>query len=501
MASELKKSVVKGTLWALLERFSGQAIVFIVSMVLARILTPNDYGTVALLSLFIVVSSVLVDGGLGLALIQKKDVTELDFNSVFYCSFFLSILAYIVLFFAAPFIADFYDVPILVKILRVQAVIIIFASINSIQNAEIARNLLFNLSFKVSLISTITSAVVGIGLAVAGYGVWALVWSQVLSGFVATVARWFIVKWRPKLMFSFAALKPLFSYGWKMVLVNVMDTFYNNFYGLLIGKIYSKEDLAFVNKGQNQPALLMNSVEGTLARVALPTFSKFQGDQEKMVVAMKKMLTCSTFFVFPLMTILGSTAYGQVKLMYGDQWLPCVPYIQLACFQMALYPLHNMNLQAIAAWGRTDLSLIIEIVKKIFSFLIVILSIHYSVMALMISMSFIIGPLCVVINSWPNRKLFGYSLEQQLRDIMPSFGVCVIIGVLMNLVSLLNIHFVAELVVQCVIGVVGYLALSIFFRTKGLREICSVLGKGPDTKVPGKIQPYYFKMINYIDKN
>lgn len=499
MASELKKQVVKGAIWSLLERFSSQAIVFIVSMVLARILSPTDYGTVALLSLFILFASVLIDGGLGLALIQKKEVSEMDFNSVFYCSLCLSCVLYIVLFIVAPYIADFYNDSILVDILRVQAITLLFASINTVQNAEIARNLLFNLSFKVSLISTITSAVIGIGMALLGYGVWALVWSQVISGLVATISRWFIVKWRPKLMFSFSALKPLFGFGWKMVIVNLLDTFYKNFYGVLIGKIYTKEDLAFVNKGQNQPLTIMSSIEGTLGRVALPTMSKFQNDKEKMVATMRKMIVCSTFFVFPLMTILACTAYGQVKLMFGEQWLSCIPYVQLACFQMALYPLHNMNLQAIAALGRTDISLVLEIVKKIFSIIVVLVAVRYSVMTLMVCMAFVIGPFCVMVNSWPNRKLFGYSIFQQLADILPTMGVCVIIGAAMYFVSFWNIHYLVVFTLQVIGGIVGYLLLSIAFKTKGIREILSIGGPGIISKFPKFTQPYMTRIYNNLE--
>lgn len=499
MASELKKQVIRGSFWSLLERFSSQFIVFVVSMVLARILTPADYGTVALLSLFIVFASVLIDGGLGLALIQKKEVTELDFNSVFYCSLFFSVFLYLILFFSAPIIADFYKIPILVEILRVQAIILLFASVNTVQNAEIARNLAFNLSFKVSLISTITSAVVGIGMALNGYGVWALVWSQVLSNFVGTCSRWFIVKWRPKLMFSVEALKPLFGFGWKMLIVNLLDTFYKNFYGVLIGKIYKKEDLAFVNKGQNQPQLLMNSIEGTLASVALPTLSKFQDDNSKMVETMRKMIVCSTFLVFPLMTILCCTAYGQIRIMYGEQWLDCVPYVQLACFQMALYPLHNMNLQAIAAYGRTDLSLKIEIIKKVFSIIVVLLAVKHSVMALMLCMAFVIGPVCVLINSWPNRKLFGYSIEQQLRDIFPSFAICLLIALIMYLISMLNIHYVAIFIFQCIFGLVSYILLSVKFKTKGIKVVLNIFGRKFVTKFPTFFQPYVVRVFNYLD--
>lgn len=499
MEQNLKQKVVKGTLWALVERFSGQAITFVVSMVLARLLTPTDYGTIALLSIFIGVAGVLADSGFGLALIQKKNISELEFNSVFYCSLVVTSTLYLILFFAAPWIADFYNTPVLVPVLRILSSTLILNSINSIQGAEISRNLKFNLSFKISLIATITSAVIGISMAFMGYGVWALVWSQVISGIVGTIARWFIVKWRPKLMFSFAALRPLFSFGWKMVFVNLLDTLYRNLYGFLIGKMYSKEDLAYVNKGQNQPNILMSSVEGTLGRITLPTFSKFQGDRERMVNAMRKMIVCSSFIVFPMMTIFAFTAYGQVKLMYGDQWLPIVPYIQIACFQMALYPFHNMNLQAIAGWGRTDLSLKIEIIKKVMSFAVVLVAVQFSVMALMMSIAFVIGPLSILINSFPNRKLFGYAIEQQLRDVLPTIGLCVLIGAFLYIISLFHLHFLVELFLQCAVGVIVYLWAAIYFKVRGMREYLNILGTGFIGKCPAFIQPSLYKIYNYIE--
>lgn len=500
MEENLKQKVVKGTLWALVERFSGQAITFVVSMVLARLLTPTDYGTIALLSIFIGVAGVLADSGFGLALIQKKNISELEFNSVFYCSLVVTSTLYLILFFAAPWIADFYNTPVLVPVLRILSSTLILNSINSIQGAEISRNLKFNLSFKVSLIATITSAVIGISMAYMGYGVWALVWSQVISGIVGTIARWFIVKWRPKLMFSFAVLKPLFSFGWKMVFVNLLDTLYRNLYGFLIGKMYSKEDLAYVNKGQNQPNILMSSVEGTLARVTLPTFSKFQGDRERMVNAMRKMIVCSSFIVFPTMTIFAFTAYGQVKLMYGDQWLPIVPYIQIACFQMALYPFHNMNLQAIAGWGRTDLSLKIEIIKKIMSFAVVLIAVQFSVMALMMSIAFVISPLAILINSFPNRKLFGYAIEQQFKDVLPTICLCVLVGTLLYIISLFHLHFLVELFLQCAVGVISYLWAAIYFKVRGMKEYLNILGTGFIGKCPAFIQPSLYKIYNYIEK-
>lgn len=274
---------------------------FVVGMILARLLTPTDYGTVALTGIFFAVANVLVDGGFGNALIQKKDADDLDFNSVFYLNFVLSILVYIALFFVAPWIADFYKVPGLVAIVRVSALCFLFNAVNAIQNAELVKKMLFHLSFRISMITTFTSAICGITLAFMGFGVWALVWSSLLAGFAGVVSRWFIIAWRPRLMFSVARLKPLFSYGWKMAISGLLDSFFRQLAGLLIGKFYTRADLAYVHKGHALPSLAMNEVDGTLGRVSFPALVQLQDDKIKLRDAMRRMMMCSTFLVFPLM--------------------------------------------------------------------------------------------------------------------------------------------------------------------------------------------------------
>ena len=242
-------------MWTLLEKLSTQVVGFIVGMILARLLTPNDYGTVALTGIFFAVAYVLVDGGFGGALIQKKNADALDYNSVFFLNLFLSMVAYIALFFAAPWIADFYETPVLKNIVRVSAVCFIFNAVNAIQGAELTKKMQALLAPDIVLL-----------LAFMGYGVWALVWSTLLSGFVGMIARWFIIAWRPRLMFSFSRLKPLFSYGWKMSVSALLDQVFVNLTGLLIGKFYTKADLAYVNKGRSLPQLAMNEVDATLGQ-------------------------------------------------------------------------------------------------------------------------------------------------------------------------------------------------------------------------------------------
>ena len=323
----LKTKVAKGAVWTLMEKLSTQIVQFIVGMILARLLTPDDYGTVALTTIFFAIAGVLVDGGFGNALIQKKDADDIDFNSVFYLNLGLSVVAYAVLFFCAPLIADFYHVAELKTIVRMLGICLFFNAVNAIQNAELTKKMLFHLSFRVSLITCFTSAFCGVTLALMGFGVWALVWSSLITGLIGVIARWFIIAWRPRLVFSFQRLKPLYSYGWKMALSSLIDQFFANLNGLLIGKFYTKSDLAYVNKGRSLPCLAMNEVDATLGRVSFPALVLLQDDKIKLRDAMRRMIRCSTFLVFPLMVGIAICSDSLIRLLYGAQWMPAVPYM------------------------------------------------------------------------------------------------------------------------------------------------------------------------------
>lgn len=420
----LKEKVAKGAMWTLCEKLSCQTVNFVVGMILARLLTPTDYGTVALTAIFFAVANVLSDSGFGGALIQKKNADDLDFNSVFYLNFALSSLAYVVLFFAAPMIADFYQTPVLKNIVRVSAITFFLHAINAIQNAELTKKMLFHLSFRISLITTFTSAAVGITLAFMGYGVWALVWTGLVTYIVGTIARWFIIAWRPRLMFSFARLKPLFVYGWKMLASSLLDQLFVNLNGLLIGRFYTKADVAYVNKGQGIPCLVMNQVDETLGRVSFPALVLLQDDRDRLRDAMRRMMRCSTFLVFPLMVGVAACAKSSLRLLYGEQWLPAAPYMMLACFSYALWPFHTINLKGIMAVGRSDIFLKLEIVKKISKLIFIFAFFRFGVLPFMMACAFALGPLSVLINAWPNKKLLNYSFSMQVMDVLPTAAIC-----------------------------------------------------------------------------
>lgn len=500
-SQSLKSKVAKGAMWTLLEKLSSQVVQFVVGMILARLLTPDDYGTVALTGIFFAVAGVLVDGGFGGALIQKKDTDDLDFNSVFYLNIFMSILAYAALFFAAPWIARFYKTPELTAIVRVSAICFLFNAVNAIQGAELTKKMLFHLSFRISLITCFTSAVCGVTLAFLGYGVWALVWSSLITGFVGVIARWFVIAWRPKLMFSFQRLKPLFSYGWKMAASGLLDQVYTNLNGLLIGKFYTKSDLAYVNKGRALPRLAMNEIDATLGRVSFPALVLLQDDKLKLREAMRRMMRCSTFLVFPLMVGVAACARSELRLLYGQQWTPAAPYMMLACFSFALWPFHTINLKGIMALGRSDVFLKLEIIKKTLGIIVIISSFRLGVFVWMAISAFVMGPLCVIINSWPNRKLLDYTIGMQVIDVLPTALVCIaeaamvfgidFIGNLLKPVcgiadegTSLMVFLGVKLTLQFLLGAGTFFALAFIFRLKPMGEYASMVSTAIHTRFP-----------------
>ena len=486
--SDLKQKVAKGAAWTLCEKLSCQAVHFVVGMILARLLTPTDYGTVALTGIFFVIAGSLVNCGFGSALIQKKDADQLDYNSVFYFELVMSIAMYWAMFFAAPWIADFYKMPELVKIVRVSALTFIFGAINSIQGAELTKKMLFHLSFRISLITTITSAIVGITLAFMGYGVWALVLASLVTGIVGVIARWFIIAWRPRLMFSFARLKPLFSFGWRMAVSGLLDSFFRQLSGLLIGKFYTRADLAFVDKGRGLPKMAMNEVDATLGRVTFPALVQMQHDKVALREAMRRMMTCSLFLVLPLMVGVAACAKSELRLLYGEQWVPAAPYMMIVCFTYSLWPFHTINLRGIQAMGRSDVFLKLEIIKKILNLICMFTFLRFSVVIYVAASAFIMGPLGVLINSWPNRKLLNYTIGMQIRDVLPTIGICTVEGaVVFGVDYLFNMtrygfettgslwSLGAVLFLQFIAGAGAFFSLAFAFRLKPLGEFLRVV--------------------------
>ena len=483
--SGLGQKVASGAIWVTCERFATQAVSFVVGMVLARLLTPQDYGTVALLSIFFAVAGSLASCGFGNALVQKKDAGDLEFNSVFYTSLAVSFFIYGIFFFTAPWIADFYKTPKLTAICRVSALSFIFSAINSVQGAELSRKMLFYKRFRISLITCGVSAVCGITFAYWGWGVWALIISSMMTSIAGILAWWTIIAWRPKLMYSFKAVKGLFSYGWKLSLSGLIHTTYCNIYGFLIGKVYTPADLAFVNKGRHMPEMLMGSIDGAILGVSFPALAQMQDDKVRLRDAMRRMIQCSTFLVFPLLTGLAICARPLILLLYGPQWEPSIPYIQIACFSFSLYPFNSINTSAISAIGRSDVFLLLDIIKKSTGFVVMLLSIRHGVFVFMLSMAIIMSPFSVFVNTFTNGKLLGYKPLMQFRDVFSSallsaIMAAVVLGlqwVIAPLLSHLPMAWMAHavsLAVCFLVGVTVYFFLAAHFKVAPFREYVNV---------------------------
>lgn len=458
-----QNGVFSNFMWRFAERCGAQGITFIVSIVLARLLDPSIYGTVALVTIFTTIMQVFVDSGMGNALIQKKDADDLDFSSVFYFNIVVCSVLYILMFIAAPFIASFYDMPELTPVIRVLSLMIIISGIKNVQQAYVSRNMLFKRFFFSTLGGTIGAAIVGIVMAYKGYGVWALVVQMLFNAAVDTTILWITVKWRPKKMFSLERLKGLFSYGWKLLVSSLIDTIYIDLRQLVIGKVYSKEDLAHYNQGDKFPKLIVTNINTSIDSVLLPTMSKAQDDPGVVKNMTRRAIKTSTYIMMPLMVGLAVSADTLVSLILTDKWLPCVPFLRIFCITYAFYPIHTANLNAIKALGRSDLFLKLEIIKKCVGVTALLLTVRISVMAMAYSL-LVTSVLNQIINSSPNKKLMNYSYLEQLKDMLPQIGLSLGMGALVYLVQFIGLNNLLTLVIQVLVGGMIYVLGSKLFH-------------------------------------
>jgi len=459
----IKSKVLSSLIWKLMERGGTQGIQFIVQIVLARILVPNDYGIISLIAIFITIANVFVQSGFNTALIQKKDTDETDFSSVFYLSLLVAGLLYIILFFGAPFIANFYGIEQLISVIRVVAITLFFGAFNSIQNAVISKRMQFKKLFLSSLGAIILSGIVGIVLAYKGFGVWALVLQQLTNQFSITVILWFTVKWRPKLIFSFERIEGLFSYSWKLLVSSLIDTIDKNLRSLIVGKIYSPATLGFYNRGDQFPQLIVSNINGSIQSVMLPALATEQNNRQRVKEMVRRSIKTSSFLVFPMSIGLAVVSESLVKILLTDKWLPCVPFLQIFCFSYALWPIHTANLQAINALGRSDIFLKLEIIKKIMGLIILFVSMFFGVYAIAVG-TLVSGIISTLINAYPNIKLLNYSYKDQWKDIMPSFILSLLMGIVAYSIQWVNMSAWLTLIVQIFIGTIIYIGLAKIFK-------------------------------------
>lgn len=469
-----RQNVVSNLIWRFMERCGSQLVALVVQIVLARLLAPELFGTVAKVTIVTSILLVFVDSGMANSLIQKKDPDDLDFSSVFFFNVAFCLVLYVLLFLAAPWLAVFYKDESLTAIFRVLGLSVIVAGVKNVQQAYVSKTLQFKRFFFATLGGTLFSAVLGIAMAYMGYGVWALVAQQLTNVTVNTAILWLTVGWRPKWMFSFERLKGLLSYGWKLLASGLLDTVYNKLREILIAVFYTDADLAYYNRGNSLPLLLVENINSSIDSVLLPVLSDQQDDKTRVRELTRRAIRVSSYVMMPLMMGLAVCAEPIVSLLLTDKWLPCVPYLRIFCFSYAFYPLHTANLNAIKAMGRSDMFLTLEIIKKVIGVVVLAVTVRYGVYAMALSLLFT-SVASQIINSWPNKKLLDYSYIQQLRDMLPSILLTCLMGLCVYPIQWLTWSNWLILPLQVLTGAAIYVAGSVVFRLDSFGYILSTL--------------------------
>ena len=462
--------------WKFAERITAQLVTLVVSIILARILDPSDYGTIAIVTIFISFANIFVSDGFGSALIVKQDADALDYFSVIYFNLALSILLYLLLFFIAPYISLFYGegYEILTPVLRVLGLRIILSGINSVQQAYVAKHMIFRKFFVATLLGTILSAVVGIWMAINGYGVWALVTQYLTNTTVDTIVLAISLKKKPQFIFSCKRLKGMLGYGTRILSVALLSTGYQELRALIIGKAYTSTDLAFYDKGRQFPNLIVTNINTSIGAVLFPKMALDQNNIKKIKETTRNSICFSSFIMCPMMLGLAAVAQNFVYVILTEKWLPCVTLLQLFCIIYLFQPIHTANMQAIKALGRGDVYLKLEITKKVIELVVFIALVWISVEAIVIGMA-VLTTLFTFVNAFPNKKLINYSFKEQMTDILPAIIMSGIMFGVVYLVGLIVINKIALLAIQIVFGMIVYILLALLSKNKNLLYIWGLI--------------------------
>ena len=440
------------------------------SIILARLLCPSDYGIVAMITIFFAVAQAFVDSGFANALIRKNNRTEKDLSTCFYFNIVVGLFAYIVFFIAAPWIAKFYNQPILTMIIRLESVTMFLNSLCIVQQALLTIQINFKTQAKISLASTIISGIIGVILAYKGFGVWALVWQGISNALVRMILLWKLSTWRPRYGFSKESFHYLFGYGSKLLASGLLDTTYNNIYPIIIGKLFTPADLGYFSRAQGLATLPSSNLTSVLQRVTFPVLSEIQDDMERLETNYRKLLKMSAFIIFPLMMLLAAIARPLVDILLTDKWDNCVIYLQILCVALMWHPIHAINLNLLQVKGRSDLFLRLEIIKKILGVIIILITFSMGLKAMCIGLA-INSIIALTINTFYTGKLISIGFISQVKDLLP----IILSSILLLIVSSGCVYFIENVILQIIVGtVIGigcYVGVAILFRYNEIEYI------------------------------
>jgi teichuronic acid exporter len=471
----LKQKTVSGLTWSFLDNFSNLGIQFIIGIILARLLSPKEFGLIGMITVFISLSQFFIDSGFSNSLIRKKNCTQNDYSTIFYFNLITSIVLYFFLFFLAVPISIFFNEPELTDIIRVIGVCLIVSSFSVIQRTILTKRIDFKLQTRISVISSILSGIISIYMAYFGFGVWSLVWKFISAALFTSVLLWLWNQWYPKMIFNYNSFKEHFKYGYKLLLTNLINVIYENVYYIIIGKYFNAETLGYYTRAQQFSNLPSLNITGVIQRVSFPVLSQLKDDPKKLKHAYKKLIISTMYISFILMLSLAAVSKSLILVLIGVKWNTSILYLQLLCFSAMLYPLHALNLNILNVVGRTDLSLKIEIIKKLLIIPIIIIAISFGVKAMLVSLIFI-SFAAFFLNGFYSGKLINYNVKEQIIDVLPSLLISLIISFILYIEDFV-LKFSPGLVflVQFLSGVFLLILISELFKLRAYYEIKNIV--------------------------
>lgn len=461
--SKDRDKIMGGFVWKFAERMSSQGIAFVISIILARLLMPEQYGIIAMIQVFIAIANVFVTGGFTASLIQKKDADELDFTTIFYCTLTMSILMYGLLYVGAPYIAEFYNMPDLCIVTRVFGLTLIVTSYQTVQQAYVSRHMMFKKNFYATSIATLLSGIIGIAMAYMGFGVWALVGQTLASIIFNMFTLMMIVPWKPKLMFSWERARSLMGYGSKLLASDLVNTVYKEFNQLIVGKFYAAADLALYNRGRHLPHLVTVNMDTTIRSVLFPAMSNYSDNPARIKNMLRRGIKTGSYITFFCLTLLTVCSKPIVLILLTEKWADCIPYMQIYCVTQMFMMMSGYNLQALKALGKSEEVLKLEVFKKPIFIIVILVAAYISVMAVVYA-TLINAIYALILNLSPTRKLLDYSFSQQICDLIPATLLCAVVACFTLPISYLNWNVYIILFSQILVGFMIFILLSRIFK-------------------------------------
>lgn len=470
----LKDKTIKGTMWSAIDNVAQFGVQFVVSIVLARLLSPDDYGLIGIITIFTTVCTAIISGGFSNALIRTKKPTEEDYNTAFICNLLMSILLYAIVFICSPLIADFFNRQELVALTRVSSFTMIIGALGIVQQTRLTKRIDFKTQTKITLIASILSGIVGIALALMDFGVWALVVQGIILQTLRTLLLWVFNRWVPAIRFSKESFHRLFGFGWKMMVSGVLDNLWKELYQLVVGKFYSPATLGQYTRAKQFSTMFSSNLTTVIQRVTYPVLSDIQDEKERMVAAYRKIIKTTMFLTFALMFALGAVSEPLLYCLIGPKWHEAATYLPLICLVGSLYPLHAINLNMLQVQGRSDLFLGLEIIKKIIGLAPLFIGAFVGIFPMLYT-TVITSIISYFLNSYFSGKLLGYSSWMQIRDIAPSFAISMIMAVVVYLLKYLPISNWIILPIQIVVGILVFFILCKITKIEEYKEVLNLM--------------------------